>query len=122
MRVTWRYTCDFGHSWVLFREETSAERPEDLVCQHGHPAVTLLKERPADLIGVLCRPSALEDGVVTGKIYGEGYYRLVLLNREGTEERTSLRSYPWHEIVKLAERFAGRAREHAVRMWDVSPP
>src|SRR5688572_14247627 len=92
MRVTWRYSCDFGHDWSFFRDEAAEERPEDATCPHGHPAVTLAKNRPADLFRVLLRPTAVVDEV-TQKVFGDGLYRIVLVNRDDVEERTSQQAY-----------------------------
>jgi hypothetical protein len=120
MNVRWVYSCDFGHDWAFFRDEHAEEKPEDLVCPHGHPAVALRKDRPADLLTMVIRPTATEDPVKPEKLYGEGYYQLVLVNRDGVQERASKKAYPLQDILKLCERFAGRLRERVLLLWDRS--
>jgi hypothetical protein len=123
MRVQWDYACDFGHQWSFFRDEHAEERPQDRFCPEGHEYVTLHKARPADLLSVMLRPVAFVDEV-TGKVRPSDThfaYRILLVDREDREVRTSERGYELEEALELAKRFLGREKERALLLWDRKP-
>lgn len=53
MKVYWRYCCDYGHTWTLYRDEHIVEHPADALCLYGHEAVTLQKARPVDEVQII---------------------------------------------------------------------
>jgi hypothetical protein len=49
MRIYFDYTCEYGHSWRIFREERRPERPEESLCPEAHEAVAKRREIPIDV-------------------------------------------------------------------------
>lgn len=122
VKVYWRYMCDDGHAWEIFRDEDAAESPEDSVCPDGHPAVTLTKQPPVDEIQIALRPAGRIVDRVTGQVALERRYLLVLSDLEGANERVSKRTYLWRELLSLAEKFHGRTRQSAWELWGKLNP
>ena len=89
MFVHRRYTCDFGHQWIVRRLGGEAEQTGDAICPEGHEAVTCQLEVPADEVQVLLRPAARVSDQITGQLMLEGRYWLVSLDRYGEELRCS---------------------------------
>jgi hypothetical protein len=118
MKVYWRYQCDYGHSWTLFRDENSVEQPEDIHCPEGHEAIILKKSRPIDRLEITFRPAGFTSDKITNKLWGEKRYRLILSDLENVETRTSRITYSWQEVIQLADRFKDIAAESAWNLWN----
>jgi hypothetical protein len=123
MKVYWRYTCDYGHQWTLFRDENTEESSEDEFCPWGHEAVTLRKDVPIDEVVITFLPAGFIGDRIKNQVVQQGKYFFVLTDRVGgNDKRTSQQTYGWQEAIKLAERFRGLSREKAWKLWnDLNP-
>ena len=123
MKAYWLYTCDFGHVWTFFRDEDSTVNPHDQVCQFGHEAVTLSKQRLLDMVQVAIRPAAQIVDRVTQQIGNEYEYYLVVTDLHNNVERMSRRTYWWDQIKGLLDRFRVRADKPGMvtpaRAWEI---
>ncbi len=117
MKVYWRYTCDFGHEWVLYRDEDVAESESDSYCPEGHPAVTLIKERPVDEVQITFRPAARIVDPVKFQVIMKGRYSLVLTDINEMQQLVSKQSFRWHEVVQLAAMFRGLSWSDTADLW-----
>jgi len=124
MKVYWLYQCDYGHSWILFRDEQELERSEDKICSFGHEAVTLRKRKPVDEVKIIIQPAGYVSDPVKNQVVFQNKYRLVISNLDGTEERVSVQVYSWKELLDLIEKIHIRAKstEEAWRLWDQIKP
>ena len=122
MFVHRRYTCDFGHQWIVRRRADEAEEADDVICPKGHEAVTCQLEVPADEVQVLLRPAARVSDQVTGQVTLEGRYWLVLLDRNGEELRCSSETYSWEDAVSLGKLFKGKSEVRAQEWWNRKNP
>lgn len=122
MRVYRKYTCESWHDWVICRQDTDPELPQDTLCPYGHEAVTRRDEPPADEVQLLLRPAARIIDSVTGRLGLEKRYWLVLLDREDAEIAVSKQHYTWDEVVQLAMRYRGLDKARALERWNPSPP
>jgi hypothetical protein len=106
----------------LFRDEHAEEQPEDEFCLFGHEAVTLRKDRPVDEIQITLRPAAVIADAVKNQVVGAGKYWLVLSDVAGGDERVSEHAYLWREVMVMAEKFHGHAKEAAWALWNKMRP
>ena len=118
MKVWWRYRCDEGHAWEFFREEDSEERGDDVMCEHGHEAVTLQKFKPADGVRIALVPTERVMDAVTGKTSFSNRFLLELSAWPESECRLSRSAFDWSEAVRRAEQFRGLSSEAAFGRWD----
>lgn len=121
MRVYRRYHCDFGHEWTVVTRTDAPEAAADVVCPHGHEAVTCNEALPADEVQVLLRPAARIVDRVTGLVRHEGRYYVVLLDRGDQELCVSNEHYPWDDAIKLAAQFRGKDAQRALAWWRRKP-
>lgn len=119
MKVYWTYSCDFGHTWTIFREESTPENEKDTLCpEAGHSAVTLKKEKPLDQVVIIFRPAArVVDPVKNQKGFEDKYY-LVFRNIEETEELVSEQLYSYSEAINSAQKFNKRSWEWTKEWWE----
>ena len=122
MRIRWVCNCEERHTWRFFKEEGQQPDPAEEICPHGHPATICRQERPVDECAITIHPAAAVTDEASGHVMYQGFYYLVLANREREELRVSAKNYSLAEAFRLAERFLGRSRERAVVLWDSSPP
>ena len=73
-----RYSCDYGHEWIVFLPGTSRQESVQL-CLHGHEAVTEVKEVPMREYYASLVPAEREIATTRGfrTICTDKYYVLV---------------------------------------------
>lgn len=118
MKIHYRYRCDYGHEWVISRDENEPILPSDLSCQEGHERVTLQKEYPVEDVQILISPAArVIDDLKQQKIM-EGLFDLSLLDRNGVEKFRTRKPYSWNQIIGFASFFQGKNMEDASIWWE----
>jgi hypothetical protein len=108
MKAFWIYRCDFGHVWMLLRDEDVPESPEDAICPLGHEAVTLEKARLLDMVQIAIRPAAQVVDTTTGQTGHEYEYYLVVTDLHRGVERMSRRPLTWSDAKAVLDRFRAR--------------
>lgn len=112
------YMCDFGHQWVLFKDQEDPEHEEDSICPEGHPAVTLSREPALDDVQVTFRPAGRIVDTVKKQVQGQGKYYIVISNLTGTQERVSKKVYTWQEACQIGKNFDMRSFYWALNYWE----
>lgn len=122
MKVYWRYMCDYGHAWTIFRDKDAQESESDARCSYGHYAVTLSKDIPVDEVQITIQPAGFIADPVKQNIFMEGMYWLVITDMDDTESLKSTRAYTLEGVLKLVRKFAGLTKEAAWALWEELSP
>lgn len=122
MQIYFRYMCDFGHQWVLRREDGMPEDPKDLKCIEGHEAVTRQREFPADEVQILISPAKRIVDVIKNQTIHDHQYWIALLDSYGIEISRSESMYSWDETVSIGGLFRGKSLQEAQKWWSRKKP
>lgn len=113
-----RYRCDFGHEWILFRDEKDPELESERVCPDGHEVITKRCEKAIDDTQITFRPAGRILDPIKGQEFMRGRYYVVLSNLDGTTELVSNVTFTWDEACRFAQRFDKRPFDWTLKQWD----
>lgn len=119
MKIYWRYRCDHGHEWQIFRDENAEETVEDSKCSYGHLAITLEKRKPVDEVQISIRPAGFVSDPVTKQVALPKRYRLIISDLAADKgELESALTYTWEDAMKAAEKFQNLSVAQAWQLWS----
>ena len=113
-----RYRGDFGHEWVLFRDEQDPEQESERICPEGHQVITKRREKAIDDTQVTFRPAGRIVDPVKGQELMRGRYYVVLSNMDSSQELVTKSTFSWDEACQFAQRFDKRPFEWTLKQWD----
>ena len=102
--------CDHGHEWGGLHEESN---PPSKLCEHGHEAITIQKEKPIDFVQVTLFPAGRLVDSVKKQYASERRYRLIISDIDKTWVYESKKTYLWPEALKLSALFQERSLAQA---------
>ena len=109
----YHYRCDYGHAWTVEGHPMADPR-----CESGHPAVTCVRDYPADRVQILLKPLArISDLARPEQLTREGLYRVILQDRNGKSLCWTKEPRSWDRAIQLAGFFQGKSESEALRWW-----
>ena len=121
MKVWRGYSCDFGHSWETYKDE-SQDDEEDHFCPQGHEAVQICVQPHADRTLISLLPATCVVDKVKNQTWFDDRYFVVISRIDGSDERRSEAHYSWSKAITIAERFRNKAFDRSLSIWERSRP
>lgn len=113
-----RYRCDHGHEWIIFKDESELELPENRLCPEGHEVVTLQREKVLGHVQITFRPAGRIIDSVKGQSIMEGRYYVVIDDLLSSKELVTDNTFTWDEACKFARKFDQKSIDWVLKYWS----